>query len=138
ALAVMRRALTLQPQSASVHYSLGNVLKELGLIEQAVTVYRQAVELAPDARPHLTNLLFALQYHPDYDSCAIGREHGVFNSRFAEPLRPAAPVYVNVRDPNRRLRIGYVSPDFREHPVGRCMQTVLAHHDPHEVELFAY
>ena len=52
----------------------------------------------------------------------------------AQPLAPANTSHPNSRDPNRRLKIGYVSPDFSEHPVGRFFLPLVLNHDPATVE----
>ena len=59
---------------------------------------------------------------------------GILPSRSPQKRRP----HENDRSPDRRLRIGYVSPDLYEHPVGRFMQPVLAHHDREAFEVFCY
>jgi len=61
-----------------------------------------------------------------------------WNRQYAETLRGVIRPHANDRDPDRRLRIGYVSPDLRVHPVGRFLLPLLAHHDKRQVEVFAY
>ena len=64
--------------------------------------------------------------------------HRDWAQRHAEPLTRLAPPHVNERSPDRRLRVGYVSPDFREHPDPRFFGPLLRHHDRAEVEVYCY
>ncbi|ODU67303.1 MAG: hypothetical protein ABT05_03970 [Lautropia sp. SCN 66-9] len=61
-----------------------------------------------------------------------------WGERFADPLAAQARPFENDRSPGRRLRIGYVTADFREHSVAFFMEPVLANHDPDAVEVFVY
>src|ERR1019366_500696 len=103
-----------------------------------IAAYRQALAIKPDYADVHSNLAFTLHYHPGQSAQTIAAEHGRWNRQHAEPLKKFIQPHSNDRSPNRRLRIGYVSPDLREHPVGRFLLPLLAHHDRTQVEVFAY
>ena len=84
------------------------------------------------------NLLYALHFHRDYDAQSIAEEHRRWSREHAEPLKKCVRPHANDRNPERRLRIGYVSADSCRHPVGRFILPLLAHHDKRQVEVFAY
>jgi len=84
------------------------------------------------------NLLNTLHYDPAWDMHSIFAEHVEWNRLHAEPLQRLILPHANERDPMRRLRIGYVSPDFRHHPVGRFILPLLESHDRRQVEVFGY
>jgi protein O-GlcNAc transferase len=84
------------------------------------------------------NLVFSLHYHPDYDSAALYQEARRWNDQHAEPLAKFRQPHANTADPERRLRIGYVSPDFRNHPVSHFLMPLLSNHDHRQVEIFCY
>jgi predicted O-linked N-acetylglucosamine transferase (SPINDLY family) len=65
-------------------------------------------------------------------------EHRRWNDLYAAPLSHTAAPHTNDRSPDRRLRVGYMSPDFRVHPVGRFTAALLAHHDHENFEIFCY
>ncbi len=79
-----------------------------------------------------------LQFSGHFDAAKIFDEHQRWNQQMARPLQPASPAYANDRSPDRRLRIGYVSPDFHEHSVSFFFEGLLAHHDSAQVETFCY
>ena len=124
------------PDDARAYAGLGRTRRLQGRLAEAIAACRQAVALAP-SNPHLlSNLLFCLIGSPDQDGPSLKAEHESWGSRFAADV--PARVHANTSDPDRRLRIGYVSPDFGDHPVGRIVAPVLAAHDPDAVEIFCY
>lgn len=137
ALAAYRKALDLRPDFAAALNNLGNVLKDRGELDEALACLRKAAEMTSDARI-AGNLLFTLHYHPEYGPKELLEEHVRWNRTYAAPLADTIRPYENDSDPNRRLRIGYVSPDLREHPVGRFMVPLLENHDHANVEVFCY
>lgn len=136
--ALYRKAVELDPNYAEPHTNLGNLLKDRGELDAAIASYRRAVEIRPDLSQLHSNLLLTLHYHPGCSPAELLREHLVWAERHVAPLKPARRPHANVADPERRLRVGYVSPDFREHPVARFMLPLLQEHDRRQVEVFAY
>ena len=131
------RALEQCPDQALALNNLANALKEMGRIDEALDVYRRATQTMNEPWAY-DNLLFGLYTHPDYGPKEILEEHQGWARKFAEPLKPKSPVFDNHRTPDRRLRIGYVSPDFNEHPVGRFLLPLLSNHDREKFEIFCY
>jgi predicted O-linked N-acetylglucosamine transferase (SPINDLY family) len=136
--AALRRAIALRPDFDLAHANLGNVLKDLGRLDEALAEMRAAVDLNPQNPVSRSNLLFALHLDPKVGPQQILRENRTWNDRHARPLRASITSHRNDRSPDRRLRIGYVSPDFREHPVGRCLLPILRRHDRQQFEITCY
>ncbi|MGD0768548.1 MAG: tetratricopeptide repeat protein, partial [Tepidisphaeraceae bacterium] len=138
AIASHRQAIRLKPDFAEAHFNLGNELKDVGQLDEAIACYRQAIRLKPDdARVH-GNLVFGLHYHPGYDGRMIREELRRWNRQHAEPLKKFIQPHSNNRDPARRLRIGYVSPDLRDHVVGQNLLPLLREHDHGQMEIVCY
>jgi protein O-GlcNAc transferase len=138
ALAHCRRAVEIDPTFAFAHNSLGVCLQDLGRLDEAIACYRKAVELAPDAAGQHSNLLYALNCDPTCDAARVAAEHRAWGRRHADPLMPKRLVHPNDRTPDRRLRIGYVSPYFRQHAVNTFIEPILASHDHQNFEVFCY
>ena len=138
AMAANDRAIALQPQYAKAHALQGNILKDMGELDAAIAAYRKAIELDPADADMASNLLFALHYHPACDATTIAKEHLDWNAQHAEPLRKFIAPHSNSRTRDRRLKLAYVSPDFRAHPVGRFLLPLLQHHDHHQFEVICY
>ncbi len=135
---VIRTALKMNPSLAEAHGNLGNTLKDLGLLDEAIESYRHAVALKPDDPSIHSNLIYLLHFRPQYDIASIKKELEIWNVRHADPLKKLIVPHSNSRDPRRRLRVGYVSPDFREHAVGRFFLPLIEHHDHERFEIFCY
>ena len=138
AIAAYRQAIALRPNYSEACNNLGNVLKHEGQLDEAIAACRAAIAMDPDNAFIDSNLVLTLHYHPGYDAQTLAEEHRRWNRQHAEPLRQFMQPHPNDRDPDRRLRIGYVSPDFKAHPVGRFLLPLLARHDKQQVEVFAY
>ena len=136
--ALYRKAIDLDPVYAEPHTNRGNLLKDRGELDAAIACYRRAIELRPDLSALHSNLLLTLHYHPDYSPADLEREHRAWAARHVAPLVPARRPHGNDAKPDRRLRIGYVSPDFREHPVTRFVLPLFEEHERRQVEVFAY
>ena len=85
-------------------------------------------------RAYLTTLL----YQPALTVEASFEEHTAFATRVRSSLHEIAPPFANSCDPRKKLRIGYVSSDFRKHPVGRNIQPVIEQHDQNKFEIYLY
>jgi predicted O-linked N-acetylglucosamine transferase (SPINDLY family) len=133
-----RKALALRPAHAEVLGDLGNALQEQGEFDGAIEMYRSALALQPGHVGGHGNLLFTLNYHPDKTAEEIFEAYRSYDERFGMPQRAAWKAHANDRNLARRLRIGYVSPDFNHHPVRHFLEPLLAHHDKSVVELYAY
>jgi predicted O-linked N-acetylglucosamine transferase (SPINDLY family) len=131
------KVLGLRPDMAEAHYNLGTVLQDQCRMEEAVACYRRAVELKPDHAIAHSNLLMNLQYDPDITPEALLEESRAWERSHLAGVRIMPPPG-NDPDPDRPLRIGYVSGDLRRHPVGYFLDGVLASHDPDRFQVFCY
>jgi predicted O-linked N-acetylglucosamine transferase (SPINDLY family) len=138
AATAFRQALALQDDFFPAHNNLGNILQIEGRIAEAVAAYERAMALQPDNAALASNRLFTLHMLPDVDHMDLLREHRAWDARFAAPLKHEIQPHRNDRSSNRRLRIGYVSPDFRDHVAGWCSLALLSAHDRSAVEIFCY
>ncbi|MEE8428712.1 MAG: tetratricopeptide repeat protein [Gammaproteobacteria bacterium] len=137
ALAYYREALKLTPKLADAHDSIGSILKYRGDLDGAVESYRMALRINPHADKAHSDLVFVLNYSPRYDAATIYREHVRWGQ--AHALLPVVPSnFPNNPEPTRKLRIGYVSPDFCKHSVAFFFEPLLAHHDTDKFETFCY
>jgi predicted O-linked N-acetylglucosamine transferase (SPINDLY family) len=138
AVVSFRRALAIAPDYVNAHNNLGNALVRCGLVEEGLASYRRAVDLKPDEHCFRSNFVFNLHFHPRYDARATLREARAWHDQHASQLGEGAASHDNDPDPNRRLRVGYVSPNFREHCQAFFLAPLLAHHDHRAFHLSCY
>jgi predicted O-linked N-acetylglucosamine transferase (SPINDLY family) len=136
-IAVYRRAAAARPDSAEVWANLAGALQDTGQLDEAIALFRRAQSIRPNHQTGDT-LLLSLHYHPQTDPAGLAAEHRQWARTFAAPLARFVRPHANDRTPDRRLRIGYVSADFRDHPVGGCFLPVVSRHDRAAVEVFCY
>ena len=125
AAASYRHCLEIQPNYAEGHNNLGNVLKDLGQLGEAEACYRRALHLNPGYAEAHSNLLFLLNYSDKKDPSLLLSEARQYGEALTRQAR-AATIIRNNRGPDRCLRVGFVSGDFRTHPVSYFFQGVLA------------
>jgi predicted O-linked N-acetylglucosamine transferase (SPINDLY family) len=134
-----RRELAAHPDTGSTFLpQLAKALPEIGQTAEAIDCCRRALALAPDGAALHSQLLTALRFGSTADEAAIVAEHRAWAARHAAPLAREIRPHANDRTPDRRLRVGYVSPDFRHHSVAWSILPILEHHDRDRFEVFCY
>jgi predicted O-linked N-acetylglucosamine transferase (SPINDLY family) len=134
ALASARTALSLAPADAEAFDMLANALVALGDARAAQAPLRRAVAIRPGYREAASNLLFALAYDGEVTLPA----YGAAQRAWARGLAPSTPSFANDRDAERRLRLGYLSGDFRTHPIGWNVEGLIRSHDRSRFEVSLY
>ncbi len=134
---LLRGGLRLDPRHPALHDNLGNVLKDAGALDEAIEHYRQALEIDPANAATHSNLAYALSFQCA-EPAPVLEECRRWGARFAAPLERTRTSTAPDLTPDRRLKIGYVSGDFREHCQSLFTLPLLAHHDRRAVEVFCY
>lgn len=138
AISALETVLQLDPKDNQAKQLLSLALFSTGQQEQACKLIDQVVKqkTANSAQWMLRAFLHAHTYKDPLHALGVARDWG---KRFADPLtRAAKPLVVKDRNPHKKLKVGYVTADFREHSVAFFMQPVLAHHNPENVEVHVY
>jgi predicted O-linked N-acetylglucosamine transferase (SPINDLY family) len=134
AAACFRLALRSEPDNTVPLNNLAVIHKDLGETAEAVRLLRRCTELAPDNASIRSNLILIMHYDPATSAADLRAQHEAWNRQHVRP----SPTHPNPPEPGRRLRIGFVSPDFRDHVVGRALLPSFARHDRSQFEIFAY
>ena len=133
-----RRAIALDPSYAEAWTNLGIALQRQSRLAGAAAAYRHALEVDPGNRSTHSHLLFCLSHTSDCDPETFAREHSRWAERHADGRAPVGDFQGREFDPDRRLRIGYVLPDFRHHPVASFIEPLLEAHDRDAFEVVCY
>ncbi len=138
ATACYRAALRIQPDLPSALNGLGCTLKEQGRLGEAVECFEKAVEADPTLAFIRSNLLFIRHYETGVTPRRLAELHREFDELHAAPLVGTWRPHRNARDPDRRLRLGFVSPDLHQHPVAILLIRVLENLDREACEVICY
>jgi len=136
AIVSYERALELRPDYPEAYNNIGIVFKDCGHLGKAIECYKKSLALKPDFSKAHSDLLFAMNYDPSMGPKEISLESLNWWHRHGEP--DANKFHHKGHDPYGRLRIGYVSPDFRRHSVSYFFLPLLMAHNRNEVEVFCY
>jgi predicted O-linked N-acetylglucosamine transferase (SPINDLY family) len=137
AVAYSRKAHELAPTDAWLCAYHGRDLAFAGQVEEGIALMEKAALLGPDNACLQLNPLWFRHYVPGTDRQAFWRAYHAWGQRFA-PRVLHRPVHANPPDPDRRIRVGYISPDLRAHSVASTFEPILDGHDRGQVEVFGY
>ncbi len=132
------RALDADPDFALAMYNLAHVLNQQWRYTEAAAALRRAVELDPDYAPAWHACLLNLIYDPGQTEESIYEAHARWGRRFAGTAALATAASGGSRAQRQRIRVGYVSPDFRGHSCAWFLRPLFDAHDRARIEIFAY
>jgi len=138
AVELAEQSVSLQPGNAEFLANLGFFYSDLGRVRDAVVTLRKALKIDPQSRIARSSLLFCMTFLDDVTAAELHTEHVAWAKMHADPLRALARPHANSRDPERLLRVGYVSADFRRHAVSYFIEPVLARHDRNQARVHCY
>lgn len=130
-----RKAAELNPTHVEAYCGIGAALLSFGQVEEAISTLQQALQLKPTDHAVRSSLLFALNYAQACDGAAVFSEHVRWGQ--SHSLNTSFR-HANSVQPERRLRVGYVSPDLYTHSVAYFLEPLLANHNRDEIETFCY
>ncbi len=137
AAAALQQALYWNPNMVAARTNLGLVRLAQGRFTDAARCQEEALQQRPDFMAAHSNLLLALNYDPKITPGALLDAHRSWEQRHAR-VTPLGPLPDLDRNPDRRLRIGYVSPNLMKHPVAAFLEPILAHHDRNRITSVCY
>lgn len=139
ALRACDRALAIEPDNTEALQLRGVNLVKQGRVDEGLEVYRRARDLDPEGEDSFASALFSSLYSDRLTPQEIADLHTSNMSVWNDGKKPVITSYANIPDPDRPLRIGYLSPDFKaQHPVAIFIEPVLRHQDNNQIESFCY
>jgi protein O-GlcNAc transferase len=146
AVDMLRRSIALNPADADTYSNLGTALYALRRWDEEEDAFRAALRINPNHKLARTNLVTCDLMHRLYQDEPTAEEIYARHRRWGDEITTElaaiaaaeAQPFPNVRAPDRRLRIGFVSGDFRDHPVAHYFRPLLVHHDRTNFEFYCY
>ncbi len=142
--ACLQNALSIDPQFDDAYLHLGFVYASWEKFPEAEAMFRRAVAASKpgdnvqnDMRH--SSLLFLLSHNAELDAAELFAEHVAIGRWLEGPLGPPQPKFLNERQPERRIKVGFVSGDFRTHALANFFEPILEKlRDCSGLELHAY
>ncbi|MBN1805679.1 MAG: tetratricopeptide repeat protein [Sedimentisphaerales bacterium] len=137
AIQYQQKAVEADPNNAELMANLARMMIETGKVQEGIDLFRKALEIEPANAALHSSFLFHLHFLPNPDPRMIFQEHKRWGQIHA-PASLAGKSHNNDRNPDRKLRIGYISPDFCAHSVVYFFESLLDGHNRNTVEVFGY
>ena len=131
------KALAIKPDYAEAYNNRGIILKELRQLPEALACFHTSIELAPDYFAAHSNLLFTMNYMEDIPVAARMNEANAFGANVARNSRRRYSAWSNIEN-DGKIRIGFVSGDFQNHPVGYFLEGLLSQINTAKFDLIGY
>jgi predicted O-linked N-acetylglucosamine transferase (SPINDLY family) len=138
AIRCLHRALELRPDYSDAAIRCAQLLGDLGRQESSDDLLRSLVRRNGEDGALRSSLLYGLHHTLGDNGLLLLNEHVAWSTRHADPLCASTERHANDPDPDRRLRVGYVSADFRDHPTSRFLVPLITAHDRSQVEVYCY
>lgn len=135
---LLKKAISSRKDYAKAWNSLGTLLGDMGRSHEALEAFDQAVLFAPESAPYASNRLCGLQYIEGISNTRLAEAHSEWYwLHIATTIEPAPPAK---REPNpdRKLKVGFVSPDFGKHPVGFLSVALFENTNQDEIETVVF
>lgn len=132
------KALQLGDGTTETYSNLAGLFAVQGKLEDAEKSYRSAVNLDAGYSQAYSNLLFMFNYDPDRNAEDIFTAYQEYERRYALHFKDCYLPFNNDKNRQRRLKIGYVSPDYCRHPVQYFFEPLISHHNKNLFEVYAY
>jgi predicted O-linked N-acetylglucosamine transferase (SPINDLY family) len=138
AIALSRKVIQTYPEDLRGQVNLAGCLSDTGNPKQALEIYRTLSGKDASQMPMASNVLFEMNYLPEFSREEVFEHHVAWATRYETPI--AVPVQFDdrSRDPQRKLKVGYVSADFCAHPVGFLLRDVLRMHNKEHFEFHCF
>jgi len=133
----LNKAIKLNPNYAQAFNNKANVLDDLWRPAEAIRNYEKCIQIAPDFSDAYSNRAFALNYCNNISQMEIFNKHKEFENVFGGLQKIKKNTYVD-RIKNQRLKVAYLSPDFKDHSVAYFFQPLLKSHNKENIEIYCY
>ena len=136
AVKAYKKAIEIQPDFADACNNIGNMLSDQGNIEEAIEAYNRTISMNPHHFKAYSNLIFFLAQIELVDSKFLEKITKSYNKATSSKVKRS--FHHKKSFPSQKLRVGFVSGDMRDHPVGYFLQNLFKYINKEEVEIYVY
>ncbi len=137
ALKLYKRTIDLEDDNLDAINNMASILYDQGRVREALIYFRKTASLAPQNAASASTIVSSLNYIPGLERSTELQAAQDWWQTHGKPLYQRS-IYQNTRAPERRLRIGYISPDLREHSISYFLKPLLRLHNHSKFEIFSY
>jgi predicted O-linked N-acetylglucosamine transferase (SPINDLY family) len=134
----LRRAIELEPKFKDAHDRLSVLLGSIGDLGGVMQSLQRTLQIFPHDQQAISNYLMTLNYLPDQSPQQIFDAHRHWGQMYADHMIATTRRHSNTPETHRRLRVGYVSPDFYNHPVAHFVRPIFANQHQDKFEVIAF
>jgi protein O-GlcNAc transferase len=134
----MQHCFAIDPNEPNAINNLANIYRQRGQIPEAIEQLDRAIAIRPNDQLAHSNRLYNLYFHQDFHSRTILVEHARWNELVVSNLPQRIDPHPNVPDPNRKLKIGYVSPNYYNHCQSFFTIPLFSNHDREKFAIYLY
>ncbi|MGI9317228.1 MAG: tetratricopeptide repeat protein, partial [bacterium] len=138
AIRVLEQAANLHPQYAFAHQKMGSVLCKAGQVKRGMRAFERAMMLSPNPHYMFARLLYWKNYLAESRPETIYADAKSWGEQFTHTFEKGVGVHLNDLAHQKRLNVGFVSPDFCAHPVSFFVEPLFKHLDRDKFKIFAY
>ena len=138
AMVLSRKVIATYPQELRAQVNLAGCLSDTGHPKQAMEIYASLSDPVTSHMGMASNVLFEMNYLPEFLRDEAFQRHLAWAKKYEAPMVASAQFDRRNRDPQRKLKIGYVSADFCAHPVGFLLRDVVRMHDKNNFEFHGF
>ena len=132
------KLLKIDNKNIKSYVLLGGVLCDTHSLNQGIKLFKKAIVLDEKDDTAHSFLLFYSNYCPKHTSEEIFSYYQQFNDKFGLPLQNEWTPFTPIKKPKKKLKIGYVSPDFKKHSAQNFLLPTLAQHNHQNFEIYAF
>ncbi len=138
AVRCLELATRINPRYAYAYQKMGSILCKTGRVRQGLRNFQRAMMLAPKPHPLYARLLYWRNYLTESNPATIYGDATVWGKQFTHTFEKGVGVYLNDLGEQKRLRVGFVSPDFCKHPVSFFVEPLFKNLDREKFQVYAY
>ncbi|MBF0357117.1 MAG: tetratricopeptide repeat protein [Magnetococcales bacterium] len=138
AIASYQKSLAIKPDYAEAYNNSGLIFQEQGKLEEAVTSFKKALTIQPDFTIAHSNLLFIISYYTLYSAPETLKQHQQWDEIHGRAGKSNRFSHSPIKQNKQLLKIGYVSGDFRRHPVSNFMAAIIKNHHRNKTRVYCY
>ena len=135
---LLKKIINLKPSHVDAHLHLGQINILVSSFNSGLEEFKKAIKIDTKFDNSHSLFLFNLNYSPDLDQNEIYSYYEKFNKQFCLQFRKKWKPFPKRKIKRKKLKIGYVSPDFKNHSMKGFLEPIISNHNHNDFEIYAF